>query len=228
MQILNVAGTLLASVMMTSLKDASFDRGVAYGSFVLDEYEKCMHNLNFLPFPEDVVSEAKYILTVFVDEKMMTGSERWELLQMKYYQSNCGGEEFFTRLDSLMQRFSVMDSGSPELLELYNYLLSLGFRGVHWHDTAGVIRALRKKINQILQLPAVPVLSNQTDEHIENKPMRHFDRKSFISILIMLLVFIALLLCLNDFLTEHSRIWDGIYDDLDYGSKVQLKEVLKR
>lgn len=210
MQIVQVVETLVASVMLANIKRENKLDEDSYVSFILKEYEKCIKNLNFLPFSDDVIDEAKYIVTVFVDEKMMVSFPSWKLLQLKIYNSNRGGEDFYTKLEEKLEKSDIKENETLSLIEMYNYFVALGFRGCFWRDPKGKIPELRSRMNQILAIDSKIILCNQSGDFSKNLQMSHFDNKTLFSIIVMIVIFIFLLLCLNDVLSLHSDIWDSV------------------
>lgn len=211
MQIVQVAEALVASVMLSSTRNTD----PAGGDIILKCYEKCVHNLALLPYPEEIIEEAKYIITVFTDEKMMMACSSWKLLQMKFYNSNRGGEEFFARLEKRLEDNSGEKEGSLPLLELYNFLIALGFRGCLWRDPSGKIAQLRNRLNRILKIDPRIQLCPVSKDFSRNMSMRHFDTRTVLSMAVMVLVFVFLILCLNDFLSLHSDIWNDLSRTLE-------------
>ena len=227
MQILNASEQLLTALMLPDLPDKLSGDPASYSSFVMDQYEQCLRNLEHLSLPEEIIQEAKYILTVFADERMMTEGRVWELQQLANYGSNCGGEEFFIRLEALLDRYSVMDAGAKELLTLYNCLLALGFRGSFWNDPDHLAK-LRSRMNGILEIPSRIVLINDAEKVRTNRYMSHLDRSTIVAAVLMLLIFVFALLCLNDYLSGHAEIWEGVRQFMDSKAADQMQEALKR
>lgn len=83
-----------------------------------------------LGIPEDELAEARYALVAFIDEQVLkstwAGRTEWmsQPLQLLFYREFTAGENFFTRLRSLLQ-----SGARPLSLEVYYLCLALGFRG---------------------------------------------------------------------------------------------------
>ncbi|KAF7769678.1 type VI secretion system protein ImpK [Pseudoalteromonas citrea] len=95
-----------------------------------DEFEKRCYSEQITA---SVMQEAKFALTAFVDERVMTSGVDFRVdwmsrpLQLEFFGNNRAGEEFFERLDKL--RKSPDQRGT--LLEVYFVCLQLGFEGVY-------------------------------------------------------------------------------------------------
>ena len=82
--------------------------------------------------PEAELAEARYALVAFIDEQVLkfnwSARAEWmsQPLQLTFYREYTAGENFFVRLQALLQ------SGSrPLALEIYYLCLALGFRGAY-------------------------------------------------------------------------------------------------
>ena len=88
---------------------------------------------------------AFFAVCAWVDEAILTSSwsekERWQRtpLQLSYFTTINAGEEFFSRLDSL-------EKEAVEVREVYDYCLSMGFRGSLFRpDDAGRLETIKEE-----------------------------------------------------------------------------------
>ena len=102
---------------------------------IISQNKELARSLSYLNLSESTVSEACFIVTVFIDEVMFIKYQSWPLQQIVNFQTNKGGEEFYNKLDLTLERYEK--EGSAEdlaLIELYDFLLSLNFTGKYWND----------------------------------------------------------------------------------------------
>ncbi len=80
-------------------------------------------------------NEVKYIMAVYCDEVFLSidwiGKESWSqyLLETKFFGSNAGGENFYIRLEKIIQE---RDPVFSEVANIFLIILSLGFRGQYF------------------------------------------------------------------------------------------------
>ena len=83
--------------------------------------------------PMQIIKEAKYALSSYIDEIVLTsnwpGRLEWmsKPLQLEFFGEHVGGEGFFRRLQNLRQQGEQY----VDLLEVYYVCLQLGFEGVY-------------------------------------------------------------------------------------------------
>jgi len=98
----------------------------------------------------DANGDAQYAVVALIDETVMSSdwehAEEWghEPLQVHYFGQFVAGEEFFHRLDVLLQ------GGGSELLEVYHTCLCAGFRGM-FRDDLDALTTRRRRAHQLLK-----------------------------------------------------------------------------
>jgi type VI secretion system protein ImpK len=82
--------------------------------------------------------QAEYVMAALADEIMLhhldwVGKEAWNnhLIEYRLFKTRIAGEEFFTRLDRLLQ---TPDPIYKDLATVYLLAIMLGFRGKYWGD----------------------------------------------------------------------------------------------
>lgn len=97
-------------------------------------------------FAVEIFRQAEYVMAGLADEVFLNldwgGKESWQkhLLEAHLFQSHRAGEEFFDRLDELLQR---RDPVYLDLARLYLFALSLGFQGKYRGDPDGAYELAR-------------------------------------------------------------------------------------
>lgn len=121
---------------------------------------------------------AHYGVTALVDETMMTtpwtGSIEWrnEPLQVQLFGNFLAGEQFFDRLDELIQK------GDVPLLEVYFICLCAGLRGMY-RDDPGAIATRRRRAYQLLAKVDLRDEKHLTDAAYGRELERSFTRSHF-------------------------------------------------
>jgi type VI secretion system protein ImpK len=93
--------------------------------------------------------EAVYIMAALADEIFLNldweGRDLWQekLLESYLFQTHVAGEQFFTKLDSLLD---ARDPGSVELAAVYLMAISLGFQGKYRTTDLTALHAYREKL----------------------------------------------------------------------------------
>lgn len=83
-------------------------------------------------YSSTIYKETMYVMCALADEIFLTlhweGKDKWKdtLLESYLFQSHISGDQFFTKLDELMQS---RDAASVELASVFFMALSLGFQG---------------------------------------------------------------------------------------------------
>jgi len=102
---------------------AKFTRG-------FDDFERRCYEMQL---DTGIVSDAKYAIAAFVDEKVMGSAWSQKLnwmgkpLQLEYFGDNLAGEGFFQKLTKLRQS----GDRNVDVLEIYYFCLQLGFEGMY-------------------------------------------------------------------------------------------------
>ena len=98
----------------------------------------------------DTKGDAQYAVVALIDETISSSdwehAEEWghEPLQVHYFGQFVAGEEFFHRLDALLQ------GGASELLDVYYTCLCAGFRGMY-RDDPDALSTRRRRAHQLLK-----------------------------------------------------------------------------
>ncbi|MGK0291352.1 MAG: type VI secretion system protein ImpK [bacterium] len=91
---------------------------------------------------QEIYKEVQFVMAALADEIFLLHMDDWgtdhgwryELLETKLFSTRTAGEEFFKKIDRLIEK---EDPKSVGLAAIYLYSLSLGFRGKYWiqgHD----------------------------------------------------------------------------------------------
>jgi len=112
--------------------------------------------------PEEDITEARYALVAFIDEKILTsewpGKQGWQArpLQLVYFNENTAGEGFFARLHELENT-----PRRAHVLQIYYLCMALGFRGQYAvrgeQGLHAIMESVGNKIHRLL--PASDVIS---------------------------------------------------------------------
>jgi type VI secretion system protein ImpK len=110
--------------------------------------------------PEEDITEARYALVAFLDEKILTsewpGKQAWQArpLQLVYFNENTAGEGFFLRLHELENT-----PRRAHVLQIYYLCLALGFRGQYAvrgeQGLAAIMDSVGNKITRLLPASAI-------------------------------------------------------------------------
>lgn len=98
----------------------------------------------------DPKGDAHYAIVALIDETVMSSdwehAEEWghEPLQVQHFGQFVAGEEFFHRLDTVLQ------GSASELLEIYHTCLCAGFRGMY-RDDPDALTTRRRRAYQLLK-----------------------------------------------------------------------------
>jgi type VI secretion system protein ImpK len=94
--------------------------------------------------------EVQYVMAALADETFLRldwpGRDYWttHLLESQLFHSHNAGEEFFTRMDRLLEQ---PERSYTDIYAVYLMALSLGFRGKYWGaDDGGRIEAYRRRL----------------------------------------------------------------------------------
>jgi type VI secretion system protein ImpK len=101
----------------------------------------------------DLVSQAKYAIAALMDESILNKGgdihESWVVspLTLELFNDPIGGENFFTRLEALMEN----PSKNSEVLDIYYLCLALGFRGKYHLSNKEQLNAVSDNILHALE-----------------------------------------------------------------------------
>lgn len=94
--------------------------------------------------------EVQYVMAALADETFLRlewpGREYWSthLLETQLFDSHNAGEEFFARMDRLLEQ---PERSYTDIYSVYLLALSLGFRGKYWGvDDGGRVEAYRRRL----------------------------------------------------------------------------------
>lgn len=194
--------------------------------------------------PREQFDMARFAAFAWADEAVLCsswpGTREWlhNTLQREYYGTANAGEEFFTRLDtvlkecggsrseeSLLAEFAKESNGdvsipctSEDVLEVYTLCLSMGFTGMYFHDAdRGELQELRKDClarivgrQSAAGLDAFPDAYGSGDT-VERKPRygRVFDPLAVVFIVLPLLVAGGVFLAYRGLLEYGLNLWFG-------------------
>lgn len=206
MKIIEVVEPLVSLVLIGSNQHVNDEENFVF--CVTEQYLEAIKNLEFLGLSQDTTENARHAITFFVDEIMMTNYKNWSLLQMKYYQTNCGGEEFFQLINkSLEKKKEERDDSYIELVSLYDFLLSLGFKGKYWSGQTDAVTKIRSDLNGIIGIDSTVSLVNSSVEVKDKSSLRRINLISIIVMVFVVLCTILVSLLYNDYLNSHNEIW---------------------
>ena len=108
----------------------------------LETFQQAINASRQLAIPETDADDALFAMAVWFDEVILRSDlpvkQGWrnELLQMHYFNTVIGGEEFFTRLDNI-------DCENTALRMVYLHCLLMGFHGkYHYQDSSELIKKI--------------------------------------------------------------------------------------
>jgi type IV/VI secretion system ImpK/VasF family protein len=166
-------------------------------------------------------TEAAFAVCVWADERLLLSPNAaalaWTPLQSQLYQTHCGGEEFFSRLEALLSRYDLIEknhSSRPsldEVLAVFGACLAAQFKGRYYHVGEQPIQQLRQRISLQLALPQGPavfeVLPKKASSHLLVHPWRLFDPFSVLLIVAALLGMLLVMLIYQDLLAIDQFVW---------------------
>ena len=206
MKIIEVVEPLVSLVLIGGNRHVNDEDNFVF--CVTEQYLEAVKNLEFLGLSQETAENARHAITFFVDEIMMTNYKNWSLLQMKYYQTNCGGEEFFQLINkSLEMKKEERDDSYIELVSLYDFLLSLGFKGKYWSGETEAITKIRSELNGIIGIDSTVSLVNSSVKVKDNSSLRRINLISIIVMVLVVLCTVLVSLLYNDYLNSHNEIW---------------------
>jgi len=114
------------------------------------EHQASTANRSGNDYSVSIYKETMYVMAALADEVFLNlsweGKEQWneKLLESYFFQSHIAGEEFFRRLENLMQSRDAM---SVELASVYFMALSLGFQGkFRGHDDIETLEKYKQQL----------------------------------------------------------------------------------
>lgn len=166
-------------------------------------------------------TEAAFAVCVWADERLLLSPQAsalaWIPLQSQLYQTHCGGEEFFSRLETLFSRYELIEQNHPsrtlldEVLAVFGACLATQFKGHYYHVGEQPIQQLRQRISQQLALPQGPVVFEVFPKAATHHPLIHhgrlFDPWSVLLIIAALLGVLLVMLIYQDLLAIDRLVW---------------------
>jgi type IV/VI secretion system ImpK/VasF family protein len=161
-----------------------------------------------------LTTEAAFAVCAWADERLLLSPQAsalaWVPLQSQLYQTHCGGEEFFSRLETLFSRYELIEKNHPsrtlldEVLAVFGACLAARFIGHYYHLGERPIQQLRQRISHQLALSQGPVVFDvfpqDADQRSLIQPWRLFDPVSGILMVAALLVVLLVILIYQDLL----------------------------
>lgn len=152
---------LILATHLRSAKDYGTPDGLR--KRIVDMFENADRKGKNLGFSADVLHQARYAVTAFLDEMILTSPlvhrEQWSAnpLQYEFFKENVAGVEFFNRLDAIRRELPP----NTDLLEVYYLCLALGFEGRYKIHDRDHLRTLVDKLAEEIQARrgATPSLS---------------------------------------------------------------------
>ncbi len=145
-----------AGIPLPSAEPASGDAADAQAQYVLARLAGLMERQSLFAGRSvgeigfGLYREVQYVMAALADETFLRldwpGRRFWSthLLETRLFDSHNAGEEFFTRLDRLLDQ---PDRSYTDVYAVYLMALSLGFRGRYWGvQDGGRIEAYRKRL----------------------------------------------------------------------------------
>ncbi|MEW9906052.1 MAG: DotU family type IV/VI secretion system protein [Candidatus Symbiodolus clandestinus] len=159
-----------------------------------------------LGWPKALTTDAAFAVCVWADEQLLLSPQAkaiaWRPLQSQLYQTQCGGEEFFSRLDALFSHYALIDEKHhsrrvmDEVLAVFGVCLSCHFKGSYYHSGTPAIQQLRQRINQQLALTSVGFEIFPADDATQWLTTRHWQRFDPFSLLLIAAVLLGTLIVL--------------------------------
>ena len=215
MYLVKVAETIITEVMITP---KGLPESQKIFENIISQNKELARSLSYLNLSESTVSEACFIVTVFIDEVMFIKYQSWPLQQIVNFQTNKGGEEFYNKLDLTLERYEK--EGSAEdlaLIELYDFLLSLNFTGKYWNDPEEKLLDYRRKMNGYLQIGRQLNLVNAVAKVPKASKITSVNLITLTLIIIICLITVFVSFMFDDFSTQQGDMWRAITDKYTNG-----------
>ena len=177
MKIIEVVEPLVSLVLIGGNRHVNDEDNFVF--CVTEQYLEAVKNLEFLGLSQETAENARHAITFFVDEIMMTNYKNWSLLQMKYYQTNCGGEEFFQLINKSLEMKKEDDA----------------------------ITKIRSELNGIIGIDSTVSLVNSSVKVKDKSSLRRINLISIIVMVLVVLCTVLVSLLYNDYLNSHNEIW---------------------
>jgi type VI secretion system protein ImpK len=131
----------------------SYDRDDTLYEGILELFFSMEKRARDAKIPEEDIQEARYAIAAFYDETL-----KWESrLERRFFNSSIAGDEFFDKLDQMLER--VKGTEPPYgVLEVYYICLTLGFGGRYIGESSKLQRYIRK-LQEILKAETTGKLS---------------------------------------------------------------------
>jgi len=165
------AGSLMLILQLRSTSD--YGDHPALKTKLIDMFDSFEGSARSAGIDNEKIRLAKFALVAFLDETIISSGwnrkDEWltEPLQIKLFDTFNAGEEFFTNLHNLRQRFS----SNKDVLEVYYLCLTLGFKGMYQLQSPETLRRVVDDLNLELH----PESYNATDVLSPNgRPKENF------------------------------------------------------
>lgn len=205
----------------------SGDKGASTGqdlrakfTLAFEDFERRCYALHL---DSGIVSDAKYAMSAFVDEKVMGSAWQHKLtwmgkpLQLEYFGDNLAGEGFFQKLAKLRQS----GDRNADVLEIFYLCLQLGFEGMYRMRGLEQLQALQVDLRAQIEVARNRVPRTLSPHGVSGTFMQKVEREIpywAIAVVTMMVIFLFYLLYVILLSYRADGVRAGLRDD---GQRIQ-------
>lgn len=148
---------------------------------------------------DDFFDDAKFAIYTWADEKLLLSdwskSHPWIPLQARFFNTHCGGEEFFSRLDNILSRYNTIDDSPSEtyskqavknVLHVYARCLTMGVEGKYFESDKKELGAIKQTVIDTLAPKTEGALFNTTSVVEKRGPLIQWRWLDFFILMLIL------------------------------------------
>ncbi|WP_108650190.1 DotU family type IV/VI secretion system protein [Dongshaea marina] len=159
MVLLGIYQPFMAAVSLVAEGKCQLE-STAIGDWLEELREQTSAQIGRLRGASEWQGDADFAVYAWADEMLLLSewgvAQGWQPLQMRFFGTNCAGEEFFVRLDSLLAGHRKQQTNPAQLavvtdlLSIYGACLASGFKGRFYHEGEAHLQQVRNEINECL------------------------------------------------------------------------------
>ncbi|WP_299491519.1 DotU family type IV/VI secretion system protein [uncultured Shewanella sp.] len=148
---------------------------------------------------DDFFDDAKFAIYTWADEKLLLSewskSQPWIPLQARFFNTHCGGEEFFSRLDNILERFHAMDDTPADTfsrqaiknaLHVYARCLTMGVEGKYFGSDKKELLSIKQRVIEALEPNTEGALFNTLSPVEKSPPLIQWRWLDFFMLMLIL------------------------------------------
>ncbi|MCL1126465.1 DotU family type IV/VI secretion system protein [Shewanella surugensis] len=148
---------------------------------------------------DDFFDDAKFAIYTWADEKLLLSdwskSHPWIPLQARFFNTHCGGEEFFSRLDNILSRFDATNDSPTEtyskqaiknVLHVYARCLTMGVEGKYFESDKKELLSIKQTVITALAPDNEGALFNTASAAEKSQPLIQWRWLDFFILMLIL------------------------------------------